>query len=46
MYMHGDFSAISGASNVKIWHPPRTGMEKGSEEGRGRGKEFEGSKPV
>jgi hypothetical protein len=31
------FSAISGASSVQIWHPPRTGIEKGSEEGRGRG---------
>jgi hypothetical protein len=39
MYMHGVFSVISGASGVKIWHPPRTGMEKGSEEGRGRGME-------
>jgi hypothetical protein len=26
-------AVISGASSVKIWHPPRTGMEKGSEEG-------------
>jgi hypothetical protein len=28
---------ISGASSVKIWHPPRTDREKGSEEGKGRG---------
>jgi hypothetical protein len=34
--MHGVFSVISGASSVKIWHPPRTGIEEGSEEGRGR----------
>jgi hypothetical protein len=27
---------ISGASSVEIWHPPRIGREKGSEEGRGR----------
>jgi hypothetical protein len=40
------FSVISGASSVKIWHPPRTGREKGSEEGRGRGNEWVGSKPV
>jgi hypothetical protein len=33
--MHGAFPAIGGASGVKIWHPPRTGM-KGSEEGIGR----------
>jgi hypothetical protein len=31
------FPAISGASSVKIWHPPRAGREKGSEMGRGRG---------
>jgi hypothetical protein len=46
VYMHGVFSVISGASSVKIWHPPRTGMEKGSEEGRVRGNEWEGRKPV
>jgi hypothetical protein len=40
------FSVISGASSVKIWHPPRTGMEKGSVEGRVRGIEREGRKPV
>jgi hypothetical protein len=40
MYMHGVFSVISGNSSVKIWHPPRTGIEKGSEEGRGRGNEL------
>jgi hypothetical protein len=45
-YMHGVFSVISDASSVKIWHPPRTGMEKGSEEGRVRGNEWEGRKPV
>jgi hypothetical protein len=39
-YMHGVFSVISGASSVKIWHPPRTGREKGSEEGRVRGNEW------
>jgi hypothetical protein len=39
MYMHGVFSVISGASSVKIWHPPRTDKEKGSEEGRGRDNE-------
>jgi hypothetical protein len=39
LYMHGAISAISGASSVKIFHPPRTGIEKGSEEGRGRGNE-------
>jgi hypothetical protein len=37
--IHGAFSVISGASSVKIWHPPRAGREKGSEEGRGRGNE-------
>jgi hypothetical protein len=42
--MHGVFSVISGASGVKIWHSPRTGMEKGSEEGRGRGMERWGRK--
>jgi hypothetical protein len=31
------FFSDQNASSVKIWHPPRTGMEKGSEEGRGRG---------
>jgi hypothetical protein len=31
------FSAISGASSVKIWHPPRTDKEKGSEEGEEEG---------
>jgi hypothetical protein len=36
---------ISGASSVKIWHPPRTDKEKGSEEGRVRGNEWEGRKP-
>jgi hypothetical protein len=25
--------------SVKIWHPPRTSIEKGSEQGRGRGNE-------
>jgi hypothetical protein len=44
MYMHGAFPAISGASGVKIWHPLRIGREKGSEEGRGRGKDWEGRK--
>jgi hypothetical protein len=39
LYMHGVFKVISGASSVKNWHPPRTGIEKGSEEGRGRGNE-------
>jgi hypothetical protein len=38
------FSVISGASSVKIWHPPRTGREKGSEEGRERGNELGGQK--
>jgi hypothetical protein len=38
------FSVISGASSVKIWHPPRTGMEKESERGRGRGMEWGGRK--
>jgi hypothetical protein len=43
--MHGVFSVTSGASSVKIWHPPRrTGMEKGSERGRERGMEWEGRK--
>jgi hypothetical protein len=37
LYIHGAFSVISGASSVKIWHPPRAGREKRSEEGRGRG---------
>jgi hypothetical protein len=46
LYMHGAFPATSGASSVKIWHPPRTDREKGSELGRGRGKEWEGRKPV
>jgi hypothetical protein len=36
----------SGASGVKIWHPPRTDRENGSQEGRRRGKEWEGRKPV
>jgi hypothetical protein len=40
LYMHGVFLVISGASSVKIWHPPRTGMEKRSERGRGRGMEW------
>jgi hypothetical protein len=40
LYMHEVFSVISGASSVKIWHPPRTGIEKGSEEGRGRGQQY------
>jgi hypothetical protein len=44
--MHGAFPAISGASDVKIWHPPSTDREKGSEEVRGRGMEWEGRKPV
>jgi hypothetical protein len=39
LYIHGAFSVISGASSVKILHPPRTDREKGSEEGRGRGNE-------
>jgi hypothetical protein len=39
-YVHGAFSVISGASSVEIWHPPRIGREKGSEEGRGRGNEW------
>jgi hypothetical protein len=43
-YMRGAFPATSGASGVKIWHPPRTDREKESEEGRGRGKEWEGRK--
>jgi hypothetical protein len=44
--MHGAFPATSGASGVKIWDPPRIDREKGSEEGRGRGrgKEWEGRK--
>jgi hypothetical protein len=33
----GVFSVISGASSVKIWHPLRAGIEKGSEEGKGKG---------
>jgi hypothetical protein len=34
MVVHpGTFPATSGASSVKIWHPPRTDREKGSEEG-------------
>jgi hypothetical protein len=36
LYIHGADPATSGASGVKIWHPPRTGREKGSERGRGR----------
>jgi hypothetical protein len=36
---------ISGASSVKIWHPPRTGREKGSEEERVRWNEWGGRKP-
>jgi hypothetical protein len=44
--MHGVFSVISGVSSVKIWHPPRIGMEKGSEKARVRGNEWEGRKPV
>jgi hypothetical protein len=36
------FPATSGASGVKIWHPPRTDREKGSEQERGRGKEGRG----
>jgi hypothetical protein len=44
LYIHGAFPAISGASSVKIWHPPRTGREKGIEEGRVRGNEEEGQK--
>jgi hypothetical protein len=39
LFIHGAFSVISGASSVKIWHPPKTDREKGSEEGRGRGNE-------
>jgi hypothetical protein len=46
VYMHGAFSVISGASSVKIWDSPRIGLEKGSEEGRVRGNEWEGRKPV
>jgi hypothetical protein len=46
MYMHGAFPVISGAPGVKIRHPPRTGIEKGSEEGRGRGNELGDRKPV
>jgi hypothetical protein len=46
MYMHGPFPAISGASGVKNWQPPRTDSEKGSERVRGRGMEWEGRKPV
>jgi hypothetical protein len=38
--MHGAFSAISGASSVKNWQPPRAGREKGSERGRGGGMEW------
>jgi hypothetical protein len=44
MYMHGAFPAISGASGVKMWHPPRTGREKWSEKGRGREMEWGGRK--
>jgi hypothetical protein len=40
------FPATSGASGVKNWRPPRTDREKGSEQERGRGKEWEGKKPV
>jgi hypothetical protein len=36
LYIHGAEPATSGASGVKIWHPPRTGREKGSEDGRER----------
>jgi hypothetical protein len=32
--MHGAFPAISGASSVKNWHPPRADREKGSERRR------------
>jgi hypothetical protein len=39
VHIHVAFSVISGASSVKIWHPPRAAREKGSEEGRGRGNE-------
>jgi hypothetical protein len=46
LYIHGAFSVISGASSVKILHPPRTDREKGSEEGRGRGNEKGGRKPL
>jgi hypothetical protein len=45
MYIHGAFSAISGASSVKIWHPPRTDREKGSEEGRRKPVKLEISPP-
>jgi hypothetical protein len=38
------FSATYSASSVKMWHPSRTGWEKGSETGRGRGKEKGGGK--
>jgi hypothetical protein len=40
LYIHEAFPATSGTSGVKIWHPPRTDMEKGSEEGRGRENEW------
>jgi hypothetical protein len=39
LYIHGSEPATSGASGVKIWHPIRTGREKGGEMGRGRGME-------
>jgi hypothetical protein len=37
LYMHGPFPAISGASGVKNWHPPRTEGRKGV-----RGREEDG----
>jgi hypothetical protein len=40
LYIHGADPSTSGASGVKIWHPPRIGREKGSEMGRGRGMEW------
>jgi hypothetical protein len=40
----GAFPAISGASSVKNWHPPRARREKGSERGRGRGMEWRSRK--
>jgi hypothetical protein len=44
LYIHGADPATSGASGVKIWHPLKTGREKGSEKGRGRGMEWGGGR--
>jgi hypothetical protein len=45
LYIYGAEPATHSASSIKIWHPPKTGREKGSEKGRGRGKEWGSRKP-